>query len=386
MLKKLFRHYDYSLIVTICMLLGLGLIMVYSASMVVSVSRYERTSAYFFQRQLIWSCLGIFAGLVGMIIPYKIYMKFVKPITLITIFFLILLFVVGHTSNNAQSWFALGGFNIQPSEMAKLTVIVYLASVFAKKQAFISNFKTSVLPPLILICVIFILVEAQPDLGTAMIIAGVAGTIIICSGIRAKHIITLLILSLIAVTLMFTFMISNVQSDRFQAAYDPFSIQQGAGKQLVNSYIAIASGGFTGKGLGQSIEKAGFLPEPHTDFIIAIIGEELGFIGVLFVIICLAYLVLKGIVIAIRCKDVFGSLLAIGVSSLIAIQTFVNLGAATGLLPITGVTLPFISYGGSSLVMLLFTMGVLINISAFVNIKRSHQANQGEKENAIETH
>ena len=325
-------------------------------------------------------------GLLGMVIPYQAYKSIVKWLIVISAGMLILLSFIGHTANNAQSWFAIGPLHIQPSEIVKVTIVIYLASVFSNKQDSIANFKTAVAPPLIMIVFFFLLVAMEPDLGTAMIIAGVSGTIILCSGLQMRHLVSLLALSIVTVSAMFMFFLSKVQSARFVAAYHPFSVAQTTGHQLINSYIAIASGGLTGKGLGHSIEKAGFLPEPHTDFIIAVIGEELGLFGILFVVFCLAFLVLKGLVIAIRCKDVFGSLLAIGISALIAIQTFVNLGAATGLIPVTGVTLPFVSYGGSSLVIMMFTIGVLINISAFVNMKRSNLVKQGERGYVTETH
>lgn len=385
MLKKLFRYYDYSLLVTVLLLTGFGLVMVYSASSVWSVLS-QKSPDYIFVKQLIWCLVALPCGLIGMVIPYQAYKSIVKWLIVISAGMLILLFFIGHTANNAQSWFAIGPFHVQPSEIVKVALMIYLASVFANKQDSIENFKTAVAPPLIMIVFFFLLVAKEPDLGTAMIIAGVAGTIILCSGLQMKHLVSLLVLSIAAVAGMFTFFLSKVQSDRFEAAYHPFLVAQTTGHQLINSYIAIASGGLTGKGLGHSVEKAGFLPEPHTDFIIAVIGEELGLLGILFVIFCLAYLVLKGMVIAIRCKDVFGSLLATGISSLIAIQTFVNLGAATGLIPVTGVTLPFVSYGGSSLVIMMFIIGVLINISAFVNMKRSNLVKQGEKGNVTETY
>jgi cell division protein FtsW len=370
-LKKLFKHYDYTLVVTTLLLTGFGIVMVYSASSIWTVIRYGYQSDYYLIRQLIWAALALIVGFGGMIVPYKMYKSIVKPILFFTIGLLILVLLVGATHKNAQSWFSVAGFNIQPAEIAKLTVIIYLASVFANKQAFISDFKSSVLPPLIVVSFIFLLITVQPDLGSAMIVAGISGAVILCSGIRVKHILMLLCLAGVAVTIIFTSSLSSEQASRITAAYQPFApgVAQNGGWQLINSYIAIASGGLDGKGLGNSIEKAGFLPEPHTDFIIAIVAEELGVLGVLFVLLCLSYLVVRGILIGIKCRDVFGSLLAIGISSFVAIQTFINLGAVTGLLPITGVTLPFISYGGSSLIMMMFSMGVLINISAFVRMK-----------------
>ncbi|CAM3049509.1 FtsW/RodA/SpoVE family cell cycle protein [Sporolactobacillus spathodeae] len=385
MIKKMFRYYDYSLLVTTLLLIGTGLIMVYSAGSVWAsmVMRPPHPTYYFFIKQLFWFALALPFGIFGMIVPYKMYHKVVKPMVIGSILLLAVLFFAGSVRNNAQSWLSFGGFNLQPAELVKVSLIFYLASAFAHKQNRMEKVKT-VFPPLAIIFLIFILVAKQPDLGTAMILIAISGIMVLCSGLTLKHLLLLFGGGLTGVLGYFAMAISHVQSGRFTAAYDPFAVAQSTGRQLINSYIAIASGGLFGKGLGHSIEKTGFLPEPQTDFIIAIVGEELGLIGILFIILCLAYLIFRGYVTAIRCKDAFGSLLAIGISSMIAIQTFVNLGAATGLIPVTGVTLPFISYGGSSLIVLVFSIGVLLNISSMVNMKRSSSKQEGNREN-VET-
>ena len=369
-IKELGRHYDYAIIITTLLLLAFGLIMVYSSSTIWAVMvLHHGSSTYFLKKQIIWSIFALFAGSFGMILPYKMLKAFTKPITLVTVFLLVLVILVGKNSNGATSWLSIGGFTIQPSEIAKLSLIIYLASVFSNKQAFISDFKSGVLPPLFVIAVFFLLIAAQPDLGSAMIVAGIAALMILCSGMRTKHLLILFGLGGGLVGVCFSFMLKGYQAQRFAAAYDPFSIANSGGLQLINSYIAIASGGFAGKGLGNSIEKAGFLPEPHTDFIIAIISEELGVLGMSFVLLCLLFIVIRGILVGIKCRDVFGSLLAIGISCFIGVQAIINLGAATGLLPVTGVTLPLVSYGGSSLVMTMFMIGIVVNISAFANRK-----------------
>ncbi|MCQ2008842.1 MAG: FtsW/RodA/SpoVE family cell cycle protein [Sporolactobacillus sp.] len=382
MLKKLLHHYDYSFLVVMVLLVGFGLIMIYSAGSVWAGLFFEQPQppSYFFLHQLMWVVAAMPAALVGLLLPYQAYRKLVKPLIIVSLFLLLMLFGLGNTVNNAQSWFHLGSFNIQPAELVKITVILYLASTFSNKQNAIADFKTSVLPPLIVVMIFFTLIAVQPDFGTAMILISISTIMVLCAGLRTKHLLFLGGFALLFVMIFYNKFLSSNQLGRFTAAYDPFSVADSTGRQLINSYIAIASGGLTGRGLGQSIEKTGFLPEPQTDFIISVIGEELGLLGILFVILCLAYLVLRGFVTAIRCKDVFGSLLAIGISSMLAIQTFVNLGAATGLLPITGVTLPFVSYGGSSLIMMIFSVCVLMNISAFVNMKRSNSKIEGKRE------
>ena len=169
------------------------------------------------------------------------------------------------------------------------------------------------------------------------------------------------------------FIFSDVRKGRFLAFQDPFKYEEGIGWHLANSYIAIGSGGLKGLGLGQSIQKLGYLPESHTDFIMAVIAEELGIFGVGFVLLCLGYLVLKGILVGVRCKDPFGSLMAIGISAMIGIQSFINIGGISGVIPLTGVPLPFVSYGGSSLLQLSIAMGILVNISMFVNYEETYK-------------
>lgn len=373
MIKKMFRHYDYSLVVAMLMLIAFGIVMVYSASMAVAVMKYDYPSHYFFIRQLQAFAVGLFFFLIMMVVPYKAYKHWIKFILIASILSLVLVLLFGSTFNNAQRWIVIGGFTIQPSEYVKLGIILYLAAIFSKKQHYIANFKQAVLPPLIVILVTVFLVAKQPDLGTALIIAGISGVMIICSGMKGKHLFFLIGLGVVAFALMVVsvpFILSEEQLSRITGAYDPFADPQDDGYQLIHSYIAIAYGGVMGQGLGNSIQKYGFLPEPHTDFIMAIIAEELGIFGVLFVLSLLTYIVFKGFLIGVRSQDSFGSLLAIGIAALIGIQSIVNLGAITGLLPITGAPLPFISYGGSFLVLAMIAMGILVNISSFANMER----------------
>ncbi len=375
MLKKLFKNYDYSIVAAMFLLLVFGLIMIYSSSMVVAVTNFDppRPSHYFFVKQLQWLAIGTIVFLVALLLPYKIYERLMKPIFFISLFLLIAVLMVGSVYNYGQRWISIGGFTIQPSEIVKIGLIIYLASIFSRKQKYIDDFKKAVAPPLIVISVFFFLVAKQPDLGTAVIIVGISGVMIACSGMKAKHLFSLIGLCIIAVSLIATSLpvfLSDEQMSRFTGAYDPFSDPEDAGYHLINSYMAMASGGILGRGLGNSIQKFGFLPEPYTDFIMAIIIEELGLFGTIYVIGLLAFIVFKGFMIGIRCRDTFGSLLAIGIASLIAIQSVVNMGAISGLLPITGAPLPFISYGGSFLILIMLSMGILVNISAFANMNR----------------
>ncbi|MCH1623924.1 putative lipid II flippase FtsW [Fredinandcohnia quinoae] len=385
MLKKIIKSYDYTLIVPIFLLCLLGLIMVYSSSMVIASSPKFGDPAFFYERQKISLIVGTLAFIVAMIFPYKIYAssKVLLAIVFGSIGMLLLVFGFGHSANNAQSWLNLGARGIQPSEFTKLSVIIYLAAVYSKKQSYINRFKEAVLPPILFTMTICIFVAIQPDFGTAFIIGLIAIFIILCSGMNMKTIMKLVLLVLITAAILLPVIMiksdeifSDERMGRFAGFLDPFGEEEDHGHQLVNSYISLGAGGLTGLGLGKSIQKTGYLPEAHTDFIMAIIAEELGLIGVIFVLICLTFIVLRGFQIARKCSDPFGSLLAIGISSMVAIQTFINLGGLTGLIPITGVTLPFISYGGSSLLVLLLSMGILLNVSMFTN----YHANYSNKE------
>ncbi|MCO4850965.1 FtsW/RodA/SpoVE family cell cycle protein [Bacillus vallismortis] len=398
MLKKMLKSYDYSLIFAIVLLCGFGLVMVYSSSMITAVSRFNVSSNFFFMRQL----FALFAGgalfILMALFPYKAlaHQKFQKGMLLVSVFALISLFVFGHVAGNAQSWFKIGGLSMQPGEFVKLVVILYLAAVYAKKQSYIDHLLTGVAPPVVMTIILCGLIAMQPDFGTAAIIGLIAACMILCSGFSGKTLARLVLLGGIVLLLVSPIIylnkdkiLSEKRLDRFESLEDPFKYADSSGLQVINSYYAIGSGGIFGMGLGESIQKYGYLPESHTDFIMAVIAEELGIFGVLFVIILLGFIVIKGFYIARKCEDPFGSLLAIGISSMIAIQSFVNLGGVSGLIPITGVTLPFISYGGSSLVLLLASMGILANISMFVKYsdnkkKKEPVASKGMKKKQLE--
>jgi cell division protein FtsW len=382
MIKKILKSYDYSLILAVFLLCGFGLVMVYSSSMISAVARWDYESDHFFQRQAIFIAIGTLVLILTMLFPYRAYLNpiFIRSIVLISIVMLLGLFVFGSIAGGARSWFSLLGFKLQPAEFVKLSVIIYLAAIYEKKQSYINHFGKGVLPPIIFVGFICVLIILQPDIGSASIIAMIALSMVICSGLGMKNIVKLVLLGVTCLVLISPLLLLSwdkiftpVRINRFAGFMDPFADAGGSGFHLINSYYAIASGGLTGLGLGESVQKYGYLPESHTDFILAIISEELGIFGVLFVLILLAFIVLKGFQIARHCEDAFGTLLAIGVSCMIGIQTAINVCGLTGLLPITGVTLPFISYGGSSMLLLMLSMGVLINISMFVKFRTLQQ-------------
>lgn len=375
MIQKL-RNYDFTLIIVPILLAGFGIVMVYSASMVIAVVEGHE-STYYLIRQTQWFVLGLIGFTFCSIFPYKYYQKLMKIIILGIILLLAGLFFFGDTANNATSWYRFGPLSLQPAEFAKLGLIMYLASIYSKKQAYINEFSKGVLPPLILTGIILGLIVMQPDIGTAFIIFIIACSVIFSSGIRLKHLLILGGIGLLVLAVAIPNMVTDVRIARFTGAYQPFQTPDTGGYHLIQSYLAIGGGGLTGEGLGNSVQKLGYLMEAHTDFIMAIVAEELGFVGVIIVIGMLATIVLRGIFISRKCTDSFGSLLAIGISTMVGIQAFINLGAISGVLPITGVTLPFVSYGGSSLLILMISMGILNNV-AMTTKKKERESEPGE--------
>lgn len=388
MVKKILKSYDYSIIITIILLCAFGLVMVYSASMATAVQRYGVTSDYFYQKQKMWLLFFALIFLFTAIAPYKImqFKKFLVIIVASSIASLLGVLVFGHVAGNAESWYQFGSIKIQPAEFVKLAVIIYLSAVYAKKQKYINQFNTGILPPLIFLFIVCGLIAIQPDFGTMLVVALIASTILFCSGLNLKSLAKLLLSAvIILLPIMFVmkgFIFTDKRMNRFEILGNPFAAKyvNGAGFHLANSLIAIGSGGINGLGLGKSIQKLGYLPESHTDFIMAVIAEELGIWGVSFVILAIGYIVLRGIYIGLKCKDPFGSLLAFGVSGLIGIQTFINLAGISGILPLIGVPLPFISYGGSSLLTLAAATGILVNVSMFVNYEKKYK-NKSEQVN-----
>lgn len=369
MIQKI-KDYDFTLIMTPIVLTAFGLVMIYSASMVTAVVNGHESN-YYLIRQAMWFAIGLTAFTVCCIFPYKYYQKLMKIIVLAVVVMLAVVLIIGNSVNNAQSWIDIGPFSIQPAELAKLGLIMYLASVYSKKQDYIDHFQTGVVPPLILTGFILALIVMQPDIGTAAVIFLIACSVIFSSGIRFRHLFLLIALGAGLMLLAMPYMVTDERLSRFTGAYQPFETPASDGYQLIQSYIAIGGGGLTGEGLGQGVQKLGYLTEAHTDFIMAVVAEELGFLGVAIVLGLLATIVLRGIFISRKSRDSFGALMAIGISSMIGIQAFINLGAISGILPITGVPLPFVSYGGSSLLVLMISMGILNNIA--MTAKREEQ-------------
>ncbi|MGH0428399.1 putative lipid II flippase FtsW [Bacillus hominis] len=382
-MKKVWKSMDYSLLLPLVILCVLGVIMVYSSSSIVAISRHNWPANYFFKKQLIALAIGTIMLAIIVAIPYKLWRKRIVLIAMGigSIGLLLAALIFGKDVNGAKGWI----LGIQPAEFVKITVIITLANFFAKKQETQTAFVQGIIPPLAVVGGAMGLILLQNDLGTDLLIAGTVGIMFLCSGVRInlwiKRIVLTSIVWIPALYFLGNYALSPYQKARFSVFLDPFNDPQNDGFQLINSFIGIASGGLNGRGLGNSVQKYGYLPEPQTDFIMAIISEELGFIGVAIILICLLLIIIRAFRVAQKCKDPFGSLIAIGVASLFGVQTFINVGGMSGLIPLTGVPLPFVSYGGSSLLANLLAMGILLNIASYV---KRQEKQQNELTNEIE--
>ncbi|HDR3887767.1 putative lipid II flippase FtsW [Bacillus mycoides] len=380
-MKKVWKSMDYSLLLPLVILCVLGVIMVYSSSSIVAISKHNWPANYFFKKQLIALAIGTIMLAIIVAIPYKLWRKRIVLIAMGigSIGLLSAALIFGKDVNGAKGWI----LGIQPAEFVKITVIITLANFFAKKQETQTAFVQGIIPPLAVVGGAMGLILLQNDLGTDLLIAGTVGIMFLCSGVRInlwiKRIVLTSIVWIPALYFLGNYALSPYQKARFSVFLDPFSDPQKDGFQLINSFIGIASGELNGRGLGNSVQKYGYLPEPQTDFIMAIISEELGFIGVAVILICLLLIIIRSFRIAQKCKDPFGSLIAIGIASLLGVQTFINVGGMSGLIPLTGVPLPFVSYGGSSLLANLLAMGILLNIASQVK-RQEKQQNEMTKE------
>ncbi|MFC2947303.1 putative lipid II flippase FtsW [Virgibacillus sediminis] len=372
-MRRMMRNVDTGLLMLILLMVAFGLMMVYSASFVFAALEYGNAS-HFFSRQMIWAVLGLLLFTVVSFIPYQMYGRYIAFFVGLTIFLLVLVLVpgVGLERNYSTRWLGIGPLVFQPSEIAKVVMILYFARAYSKKREYIEDFKNGLLPPLIMLGAVFFLILAQPDLGTGISITIACGAILLVSGAKITHLGGL---GLVAGSgIAYLGFSAEYRLERITSFMDPFADPQGNGFQLVNSYLAIGTSGFSGEGLGNSIQKLGYLPEAHTDFIMSIVLEELGVLGLVLVMGMYLIFLLKGFRIFKHAPSHFGRLLAFGLVVQITFQAILDMGAISGMLPITGITLPLISYGGTSMVITLISLGILMNISIQSNQFHQQQA------------
>ncbi|WP_099157995.1 stage V sporulation protein E [Virgibacillus ndiopensis] len=370
MFRNLFKHQnapDYTLLVVIFSLIIVGGVMVYSSSYVWAEYKYG-DMFYYLKRQLLFTGAGIIAMFFIMIIPYGTWKKYAKIILLSCFILLLLVLIpgVGMTRGGAQSWIGVGAFSIQPSEFMKLGLIIFLSVYLASNQKYITSLRKGFIPSLLLVFTAFGLIMLQPDLGTGVVLVLTCMVLIYTAGARLSHFFGLAFFGLVG--FLFLIISAPYRIARITAFLNPWEDPLGDGFQIIQSLYAIGPGGLMGLGLGESLQKYFYLPEPQTDFIFAIIGEELGFIGGTFVLILFALLFWRGIKISLGAPDQFGRFLALGIVSMLTIQVMINISVVIGLIPVTGITLPFLSYGGSSLTLTLCSVGILLNISRYSSV------------------
>jgi cell division protein FtsW len=347
--------------VVIATLLSIGIVMIYSSS---AIYAYEKMgdSLLFLKRHLLFLAIGLMAGFGMMLFDYRVLKKYSRPIIITSIILLILVLMpsIGSQAGGARRWFKISVFSFQPSEMAKLCLIIYLADFLSRKTSYINNLLHTLLPLFMVTGGIVSLILLQPDLGTAILIASITLILLFSAGIRWSYLAGLFAFSI--PVLYFLIYRVPYRWKRIMVFLNPWQDPKGTGFQIIQSFLALGSGGILGVGLGMSKQKLFYLPEAHTDFIFSIIGEELGIIGTLSVTVLFIILVWQGMRAALKTEDSFGRFLGLGIVSMIALEVIINIGVTIGALPTKGMPLPFISYGGSALVFHMIAIGLLLNI------------------------
>jgi len=358
---------DGWLFVVTLMLLSTGVVMIYSASAIVAADRF-RDPYFFLKKQVFWSALGSGALWLALRTDYRRLEKFVLPLLGLAVLLLVLVLIpgLGVSVNGSRRWLRFGPLSFQPAELAKLALVVYLAAFFARKRDELGEFWRGVVPPLAVGGVLAGLVLAQPDLGSCLTLLVLTLGLLFLAGARTRWLAVLVVPTLPLAAL--AVWMAPYRMRRVFAFLDPWQDPRGGGFQIIQSWLALGNGGVLGQGIGASRQKLFYLPESHTDFIFAILGEELGFVGAVAIVALFAVLVWRGLRVGLRAPDAFGAYLALGITVLIATQTLLNLGVVTGLLPTKGLPLPFISFGGSALLMTMLATGMLLNISQHAHV------------------
>ncbi len=366
MFKKL-QEYDLIIMSMAIALTCFGVVMVYSASNIMAAKKFH-DGFFFLKRQGLFSLVGFAIMLGVMHIDYHTWKKLAVPILLACLAMLVMVLIpgIGGKAGGSSRWIKLPGFNLQPSEMAKLALIMYMAYSLDKKQDKVKNFAEGIIPYMIVLAILIGCLALQPDLGGALTLVAVAMTMLFAAGMRVSHFLSMVLLML---PLLMYKLSRGYHKSRMEAWFNPWSDPEGKGFQIIQSWLALGTGGVFGLGLGEGKQKLFYLPEAHTDFILSVVGEELGFLGVIVIIGMFFLLVQRAMRIAVAAPDPFGRFLAFGIAVLFGIEASVNMGVVTGLLPTKGLALPFISYGGSSLLVNLFAVGILLNISSGLKIE-----------------
>jgi len=355
--------YDISLLFSVLFLVGIGIVMVYSASSAMAAEKFG--SDYFFlKRQAAYSLVGVVSLVTFRHLPYRIFQPLAYPLLAVSVLLLLAIPFTGMgvSVGGAARWIRFGGLSFQPAECARFAMVVYLAYSMSKKIDRIQEMAIGFLPHLMVLGILTALISAQPDFGSIVILGSLTWIMMFIGGVRILHLTASLAIML---PFVYVYMVNApYRVSRLISFLNPWEYAAREGYQMVHSLMAFGSGGLWGTGIGKGVQKLFYLPEPHTDFIFSVIGEELGLVGVMIILTLYAVILWRGVHIAKAAPDYFGSFLAAGLTVGLALQVCVNIGVAMGLLPTKGLTLPFLSYGGTSLVISMASVGILLNIAA----------------------
>ena len=366
------RTIDKTYFTLVVILIGLGFVILYSASSSLAAAKFN-DPGYYMRGHLLRILAGVVAGLFFLIIDYKLLKPFAFWIAFLSLLLLLGTFVFNkiYRPGSPARWIPLGFFNAQPSEFAKLAIIVYFASFLDRKKLHLDNFKSGYLPPILILLLTIALVIIEPDFSTAAVIAIIGMIMLFIGGARLLHLIVSIVVmgSVSAITILR----SPYKISRITSFLSNNTDIQGAGYQINQSLISLGNGGFWGKGLASSIEKNLFLPDPHTDFVFSVAGEEFGFFGAMILLTLFLALFLRGLKISSHSDDNFGRLLGIGLSCSLFIYVLLNIGVVCRMVPVTGLPLPFLSYGGSTMIYNLCAAGIILNISKNTTLTKRKQ-------------
>lgn len=358
------KSLDVILLLVTLILVTIGTVMIYSSSSIIAMKKFN-DGQYFLKKQIFFVLLGLGIMVLMAKIPYDQLRKFAYPGVLLSAALLSLLLIpgIGIRAGGATRWFKLGLFSFQVTELVKVSMVLFLAHFLTKKNSQITDFKRAVLLPLFVILFIVGLILLEPDFGTAVIITVIMMLMFYLAGCRILHLTG--IVALFAPVVIWLLIHKSYRLVRLMSFLDPWKDPQRSGFQIIQSLLSFGSGGAFGVGIGDGMQKLFYLPEPHTDFILSIIAEESGFIGVLIVIFLFVILIVRGLLISFKAPDLFSTLLAAGLTLVISLEAFINIAGVMGLIPLKGLALPLVSYGGTSLIMSMATVGMLLNISSY---------------------
>lgn len=361
-------HYDFKILFPVLFLLGVGVVMVYSSSSALALKKFG-SDTFFLEKQGVFAILGIFALIVCRHFPLKTLRSLTYPFLFFAFFLLVFIQITDFnmSAGGARRWLRIGRFTFQPSEFARFAMILYLAYSLSKKREKADDFYIGFLPHALVLGAMTLLILLQPDFGSAAILGALTWIMMFVGGVKLGYLVFSLLL--IIPTAFFVLVNASYRMERIISFWDPWQYATDGGYQIIHSLMAFGSGGFWGTGIGKGLQKLFYLPEPHTDFIFSVIGEELGLAGVLFVLGFYGIIIWKGAGISINAPDHFSSYLAAGLTASLALQVCVNMGVALALLPTKGLTLPFLSYGGTSLILNTASIGVLMNIRGTIPVE-----------------